>query len=94
MRHPARRLGEHWRPGRGRITGGHYQLNRRAGWPLLLTVVLILRIAYASMLRACCDPRLPTLGCRLRVMAIDVVLRLVQFSEAVRLRFSGRPRRC
>jgi GT2 family glycosyltransferase len=94
VRHPARTTWGALVARARRITGGHYQLNRKTLWPLSTTVVLIVRIASASMLRACCDPRLPTLGCRLKVMAIDLVLRLVQFAEAVRLRFGGRPSRC
>ena len=77
-----------------RITGGHYQLNSRSRSPFLKTLVLTLGIAWASLRRTCFDPRLPTLGCRVQVVIIDLILRLVQSCELVRLRLGGRPRNC
>jgi len=77
-----------------RIAGGHYVLNSRTGRPLLTTVAMTLSIAAASLRRSWLDPRLPTVGCRLGVILVELSLRLVQLCEVVRLRLGGRALNC
>lgn len=74
-----------------RIAGGHYTLHRRVGRPLVATILLTAQVAAGSLRRSWLDPRLPTLGCRLRVLAIDLALRLIQLGEVMRLWLGGQP---
>jgi GT2 family glycosyltransferase len=93
VRHPARSSFQSLIKKTRRIAGGHYQFHDGKGDRFLATMATTLRIACASMCRSWQDPRLPTLGCRLRVVAIDVALRLIQIAEIVRLRLGGEPTR-
>jgi glycosyltransferase involved in cell wall biosynthesis len=95
VRHPAR---ADWRSliaKTRRIAGGHYRLHREQGRRQLTarTLAMTLRIAGGSLRRSWHDPRLPRRGCRLRVMALDLTLRLIQLAEVVRLGMGGHPRR-
>jgi cellulose synthase/poly-beta-1,6-N-acetylglucosamine synthase-like glycosyltransferase len=93
VRHPARSSFPSLVSKTRRIAGGHYQFHNGKGDRFLSTVATTLRIACGSLCRSWQDPRLPTLGCRLRVMAIDLALRLIQMGEIVRLRLGGQPTR-
>ena len=74
-----------------RIAGGHYLLGQRAGRSFSGAALMTLRIARASIRRTWRDPRLPSLACRLQVIAVEVGLRAAQFCEIVRLRLGGAP---
>jgi glycosyltransferase involved in cell wall biosynthesis len=76
-----------------RIAGGHFALHRRAGRPLAAALRTTLQVAASSFGRSCRDPRLPSAACRLRVVALDLLLRSIQFGEVVRLWLGGRPSR-
>jgi glycosyltransferase involved in cell wall biosynthesis len=91
VRHPARADWKSLVAKTRRIAGGHYGLNRQARRPLPATIHTTLQIAVASLRRSWRDPRLPTLGCRLQVLTIDAVLRLIQLGEVLRLGLGGRP---
>lgn len=93
VRHPARASFRSLVAKTRRIAGGHYQYHDGKGDHFLATVATTLRIACASACRSWQDPRLPTLSCRLRVVAIDLALRLIQMAEIVRLRLGGQPTR-
>lgn len=77
-----------------RIAGGHFVLNSRTGRPLLTTLAMTLNIAAASLRRSWLDPRLPTVGCRLGVIVVELSLRLVQLCEVMRLGLGGRALNC
>jgi GT2 family glycosyltransferase len=93
VRHPARASFRSLVAKTRRIAGGHYQYHKGKGDFFLATVATTIRIACASVRRSCNDSRLPTPSCRLRVVAIDLTLRLIQLAEIVRLRLGGRPTR-
>lgn len=93
VRHPARSSFSSLVSKTRRIAGGHYQYHDGKGDRFLATVATTVRIACASICRSCKDPRPPTLGCRLRVVAIDLALRVIQMGEIVRLRLGGQPTR-
>src|SRR5262245_33507351 len=78
VKHPARAEWKSLVAKTRRIAGGHYGLNRKSRRPLPATIHTTLQIAAASLSRSWRDPRLPTFGCRLRVLTIDAVLRVIQ----------------
>ena len=93
VRHPAR---ADWKSLIGktrRIAGGHYVFHRLTGRSWRATAATTLKIAASSLRRSWRDPRLPTVGRRMQVMLIDLVLRLIQFGEVLRLGLGGQPRR-
>ena len=93
VRHPARGSWKSLIHKTRRIAGGHYMLTRGAGRSVGTAMAMTVKIAHASVRRSWHDPRLPTFACRLRVMAMDLALRITQFVEIGRLWLGGQPQR-
>src|SRR5262245_7939509 len=91
VRHPARADWKSLVAKTRRIAGGHYGLNQQHRQPLRATIHATLEIAAVSLRRSWFDPRLPTLFCRLRVLTVEVVLRVIQLCEVLRLGLGGQP---
>ena len=93
VRHPARADWKSLVSKTRRIAGGHYTLHRLNSRPWLATAATTIKIAASSLRRSWSDPHLLTVDRRMQVLLIDLVLRLIQLGEVLRLSLGGQPRR-